>query len=127
MTEASAKRWAIALELLSPEDRQAIAFDGQDRLDVLKNLQNETNTAKEIAVEKRWRCRWPGRGGETVILRDLLSKIVTWLDRFKEIGDIVVQYDPVHAALPWAGVRFLLKVNTSYANSFNPYGDTISR
>jgi len=27
--------------------------------------------------------------------------------QLKEIGDIVVQYDPVHAVLPWAGVRFI--------------------
>ncbi len=110
MTEAGANRWATALDLLSSEDRQAIAFDGQDRLDVLNDLQNETNNARIKSIERRWRCHWPGRGGETVILRDLFSKIVTWLNRFKEIGDIMVQYDPVHAALPWAGVRFLLMV-----------------
>ena len=33
-----------------------------------------------------------------------------WIDRIKEAGDIVVQYDPVHSALPWAGVRFLLQI-----------------
>ncbi|KAI5790570.1 hypothetical protein FPQ18DRAFT_277531, partial [Pyronema domesticum] len=37
-------------------------------------------------------------------------KLLGWMDRFKEIGDIIVQFDPVHAALPWAGFRFLLKV-----------------
>ena len=28
----------------------------------------------------------------------------------KQIGDTVVQYGPGHAALPWAGVRFILQV-----------------
>lgn len=32
------------------------------------------------------------------------------MSKFKEIGDIIVQYDPGHAALPWAGFRFLLMV-----------------
>ncbi|KAF8417291.1 hypothetical protein EV426DRAFT_711742 [Tirmania nivea] len=32
------------------------------------------------------------------------------VNRFKEIGDIIVQFDPGHAALPWAGFRFLLKI-----------------
>lgn len=41
---------------------------------------------------------------------DLFSKIVKWIDIFKQVGDAAVQYDPVHAALPWAGVRFLLQV-----------------
>ncbi|KAI5808454.1 hypothetical protein BZA77DRAFT_329745 [Pyronema omphalodes] len=39
-----------------------------------------------------------------------VQKLISCMDWFKEIGDIVVQYDPVHAALPWAGVRLLLKL-----------------
>lgn len=35
-----------------------------------------------------------------------------WIDHFKEVVDVAVQYDPVHAALPWAGVRFLLQVHS---------------
>lgn len=115
MTEASADRWAIALNYLTPEDRQAVATDGQDKLEVLNRLQDETNKAKEASMEKRWRYRRPGHEGETVILRDLFGKIATWLNRFREIGDIVVQYDPYHAALPWAGVRFLIQVCTADA------------
>ena len=47
---------------------------------------------------------------EEVVLRDVGMKILRWLDTFKHIGDIIVQYDPGHAALPWAGFRFLLQV-----------------
>ncbi|KAI5811981.1 hypothetical protein BZA77DRAFT_376448 [Pyronema omphalodes] len=39
-----------------------------------------------------------------------IDKLLNWLDKFKEIGDIVVQYDPAHAALPWAAFRFILKI-----------------
>ncbi|KAI5796206.1 hypothetical protein FPQ18DRAFT_423767 [Pyronema domesticum] len=48
--------------------------------------------------------------GEKIVLRDIAMKLLGWMDRFKEIGDIIVQFDPVHAALPWAGFRFILKV-----------------
>jgi hypothetical protein len=41
---------------------------------------------------------------------DLFAKIVKWIDLFKQVWDAAVQYDPVHASLPWAGVRFLLQV-----------------
>jgi hypothetical protein len=34
-----------------------------------------------------------------------------WVDKFKTIGDNAIQYDPAHAALPWAGVRFILQVS----------------
>ena len=48
--------------------------------------------------------------GKEVVLQDVGTKILHWLNRFKQIGDIIVQYDPAHAALPWAGFRFLLQV-----------------
>ena len=38
------------------------------------------------------------------------TKILRWVDKFKAIADITAQYDPVHAALPWAGFRLLLQV-----------------
>ena len=101
--------WAAALDTLSDEDRKLVAFDGQDHLKVLSDLGKEVISAKEDSIQKRWRFHRPA-SGQTVILRDLFTKIAVWIDRFKEIGDIVVQYDPVHAALPWAGVRFLLQV-----------------
>ena len=101
--------WTAALIALREEDRKLVAFDGQNRLDVLFDLGQLVTAAKDTSINKRWRFHRPG-SGQTVILRDLFSKIVVWIDRFKEIGDIVVQYDPVHAALPWAGVRFLIQV-----------------
>lgn len=45
------------------------------------------------------------------------------VNKFKEIGDVAVQYDPSHAALPWVGVRMVLQVSrqglcmTKIANS----------
>ena len=53
---------------------------------------------------------WKFIKGEEVVLRDVGMKILHWVATFKQIGDIIVQYDPVHAALPWAGFRFLLQV-----------------
>ena len=118
MIDPSTNRWAAALNHLSSDDRQALQFDGQDKLNILKDLQRLTEDAQATSIERRWRFRRPGRAGETVILRDLFSKVVAWINRFKEIGDIVVQYDPIHAALPWAGVRFLLQMAVGDINKF---------
>ena len=41
-------------------------------------------------------------------MREKAVKLVGWIEKFKEVVNIAVQYDPVHAALPWAGVRFIL-------------------
>jgi hypothetical protein len=38
-----------------------------------------------------------------------MEKIIFWIDRFKDVGDNAVQYDPGHAALPWAAIRFILQ------------------
>ncbi|THX57441.1 ankyrin [Aureobasidium pullulans] len=39
-----------------------------------------------------------------VPLRHYVDKLSKVLVQFREIGDILVQYDPGHAALPWAGI-----------------------
>ena len=105
--------WASALSRLSETDRQNVTFGGQGHIVVLTELQRLTEDSRDKCIKNRWRLKRPGHGGETIVIRDLFSKIVGWIVRFKEIGDIVVQYDPAHAALPWAGVRFLLQIAIS--------------
>lgn len=64
----------------------------------------------EECHKKRWTF---SRNGETFSLQDIAHKIIHWLDAFKEIGDAVAQSDPIHIALPWAAVRFLLEVSNT--------------
>ena len=40
----------------------------------------------------------------------MVDKIAVWVGKFIQVGDAAVQYDPTHAALPWAAVRFLLQI-----------------
>lgn len=40
------------------------------------------------------------------------------MEKFKGVGDVAVQYDPGHAALPWAAIRFLLQVSTNDVQIF---------
>lgn len=64
---------------------------------------------RQKELEKhRWVLRM---GGKNIVLRDVAAKIVHWINMFKEMGDIAVNFNPVHAALPWTGVRFLLQVS----------------
>jgi ankyrin repeat domain-containing protein 50 len=73
-----------------------------------------------LAIEQREKCEEKGWkfnfDGQQVILRDVAQKIFYWLQRFKEVGDIAVNFDPVHAALPWAAFRFLLQVISNSDN-----------
>jgi hypothetical protein len=108
-TPSSNDLWAHAATELSEDDRHNINFS-REKHQILEELLVLAKWSEKKCIEKRW--RYTRKSGETVILRDLFGKIVKWINIFKQIGDNAVQYDPLHAALPWAAVRFLLQVNT---------------
>lgn len=68
----------------------------------------------QVVEEKRLKCakkEWKfSRNGKIISTRDILGRVVSWINKFKEVGDIAVQYDPAHATLPWAAVRLVLQV-----------------
>ena len=51
-----------------------------------------------------------GKRSRGIIVRDLADKLISWVSKFVAVGDTLVQYDPGHAAIPWALVRFILQV-----------------
>jgi len=46
---------------------------------------------------KRWSWNYKGR---QVYLADQVDKVVRLLDKFKAVGDVVANVDPVHVGLP---------------------------
>jgi hypothetical protein len=95
------------VEALDDEEKADVNFEREDKLAILKDVLEAVDEKKKMCLQKRWKYK---KGGKEIIIRDKLEKVLEWVNRFKEVGDIVVQYDPAHAALPWAGVRFLLQV-----------------
>jgi hypothetical protein len=73
----------------------------------LEDVFKEVEKKKELCLQKHWKYE---RNGKVIILHDVCVKIMKWIDRFRQIGDIIVQYDPGHAPLPWALFCFLLQV-----------------
>jgi hypothetical protein len=100
--------WADAAAQLSNDERRTINFSRDDKLNIIAESLANAERCKQKFFESKW--KYTRKSGETVIISDLFGKIVRWIESFKQIGDIVVQYDPAHAALPWAGVRLLLQV-----------------
>ncbi|RPB18642.1 hypothetical protein L211DRAFT_901701, partial [Terfezia boudieri ATCC MYA-4762] len=90
---------------LSSQQRQKLAEIGipgsSEITSALKKLMERILKENE---EKMWKIEFRG---DEIVLGHVGKKILHWLDRFKEIGDLIIQFDPVHAALPWAGFRFL--------------------
>ena len=79
--------------------------DSRETASAVRSMMDEILSKKKGEL---WKVKFRG---EEIVLRDVGMKILHWIDRFKQIGDIIVQYDPAHTALPWAGFRFLLQVD----------------
>jgi ankyrin repeat domain-containing protein 50 len=105
--------WSNALHTLPQDKRQIIcsicsAQTAQRPFsESVKELVSLTRTKQQECEENSYKFHFQGK---KIILRDVAEKIVSWLDKFKQVGDAAANFDPVHASLPWAGVRFLLQV-----------------
>lgn len=99
-----------SLQALS-KDHDAPASSDQDVDDILKLAREQ----KEACESKQWEVKL---GSRSLKIRNGLSNIIDWLQKFKEVGDIAVNFDPVHAALPWAAFRFILQVSVIFSVEF---------
>lgn len=105
--------WEEATKALFLEDIESIDSDhskGQPWLVILEGLKQEAEEKKEQWTKKRWTINRTDKGA--LIPREKMDRILFWVDKFVQIGDCAVQYDPGHAALAWAAIRFVLKVET---------------
>ncbi|KAH6983300.1 hypothetical protein BKA56DRAFT_671994 [Ilyonectria sp. MPI-CAGE-AT-0026] len=109
--------WAAAVGTLGEELTSQIDFNQETKQNALSELLAATEEARACLVDRSWSFK--RKNGEKVIVRDVLAKVAKWVSHFKEVGDIAVQYDPVHAALPWAGVRFLLNIAIGDLKTYN--------
>lgn len=81
----------------------------------------EIEAKRDLAVRKRWKFKKPN--GDVVVVRDVLEKTARWINRFKETGDVIAQYDSAHLSLSWAAVRFLLQIAVSEVQVFGAMAD----
>ncbi|KAJ9129657.1 hypothetical protein NKR23_g12492 [Pleurostoma richardsiae] len=116
--------WAAAVAHLDRDLRSDIDFEHAEKREVVSEVLRITDEARSQHAAKAWRLR--RKNGATVSVRDVLAKIAKWADGFKEIGDVAVQYDPAHAALPWGGVRFLLQIAVDDFHAYSFVLESIS-
>ncbi|KAN0072796.1 hypothetical protein V8E54_008910 [Elaphomyces granulatus] len=106
----------IEAKVQDEEHKQLINFHRSEKRAILQDVVNLAADKKEQCLRKRWTIK--KQNGDTLILRDLFEKIVVWVQKFKEVGDAAVQYDPAHASLPWAGVRLVLQIAINESQIF---------
>ena len=99
--------WDQALAGLDPKKRKFLPIDeGTSQLNIDRVIEVVRIKIAQW-VEKRWKFRF---GGRVCDLSERAESIISFLNKFKEIGDVAVQHDAGHAALPWAAIRLLLQV-----------------
>ena len=96
------------MQSLAERDRRWIDFSHDDKRTSLEMLLGLVERDQEDDVKRQLEI--PRKSGKPIVLRDVFGKIANCIHKFREVGDNVVQYDPAHAALPWAAVRLVLQV-----------------
>lgn len=105
-TDSISRLWEEAIKALSEKDKSSLPLNQAIRPDTLLADTNEQiNRTKGRAITLPT--------GETFLVRDALEKIARWVKKFVEVGDVAVQYDSGHAALPWAALRAILRVRNT--------------
>ncbi|GJP92388.1 hypothetical protein AlacWU_05287 [Aspergillus niger] len=112
--------WARALSALPDKDQRMFRTSGTASAPVSQTLA-DIIAAIETQRDRCKRHKWStiSIGGKELIIRDVCAKIVACVNKFASVVDVVVSYDPVHAALPWAGVRFVLQL---FLNGIDTFG-----
>lgn len=108
--------WDIAVTKLSDKEKTHLDLSSSAKLD---ELLSAVKSRMQECEQRQWTVK-------KVVLRDVFTKIAKWFEKFIEIGDVAVQYDPGHAALPWAAVRFLLTVCATCVSNEGIYPDNLS-
>ncbi|KAB8416361.1 hypothetical protein FH972_024880 [Carpinus fangiana] len=120
--------WDDALASLPVEVQSILPKPVQGQKPAIDRALQQVTEAKVKCIKNRWKVK--RQNGSVIVLRDVFEKIVTYIRRLKEIGDVIIQFDPVHAALPWAGVRLILELAASDFTHFEAVieaTETISR
>lgn len=111
LSSRSNEIWEAAIDLAK---RHGIRDDDLDRvakLTVLDEALEIANKQKEESLKRQLII--PRRHGKAAIkVWDIYGGIARGLLTFKEIGDVLVQIDPIYSAAPWALVRSILTVYT---------------
>ena len=91
-----------ALEALGPDDRDltrvlllptnAISVDA-----AIDEVHTRARVLQQRCKIKKWSWNYKGR---QVYLADQVDKVVRLLDKFKAVGDVIANVDPIHSRLP---------------------------
>ncbi|KAK3357803.1 ankyrin repeat and SOCS box protein 7 [Lasiosphaeria hispida] len=118
--------WEAAFDALSAEDKKDLEFARADVRLQPSEIMQVVEQKKQDCVDKQW-VLYTNKAGEKVPVRDVLAKVIDWIDKFKEVGDMAVQFDPGHATIPWAVVKMLLQAAVNDNQTFGTMAESLER
>jgi hypothetical protein len=122
----SPRLWEVAFDALSAQDKKDLEFARADGQLQPSGIVQVVEQKKQDCVKKQWNL-YTNKAGEKVPVRDVLGKMVEWIDKFKQVGDMAVQFDPGQATIPWAVVKMLLQVAVNDLQTFGTMADSLER
>ncbi|ORY17144.1 hypothetical protein BCR34DRAFT_597226 [Clohesyomyces aquaticus] len=123
MVSSDFSYWKAAIDSLDPTLLPGIKSTVAGRVDILADVLQVAKQNQTTCMKKRWRFK--NLNGETIILRDIMGRLIKWVDRFKAIGDIAIGTDQGAMSVPWAAVRFLLECVSSDVNTFGSIAESL--
>lgn len=112
--------WEQAIASLPEADQKEFDFNEPDLLKTLNAVLNATKQVRDTCYQKMWKFKWRG---EAVVLRDVADKTILWVNKFKEMGNMIAQCDPIFLATPWAPIKFVMEVVRHQHLIQNPVSD----
>lgn len=106
----SSTLWDEAFEALDEATKVNLVGRQLNRSEILQEVINTTEAKKQLCIQKRW--KYTNHAGKVIIIRDVLDKLLKSVRLFRDTGDLISQYSPAHALLPWVAIRTLLQVSS---------------
>ncbi|KAK7545345.1 ankyrin repeat-containing domain protein [Phyllosticta citricarpa] len=112
-----ASLWDQSIAKLSADEQRMFRCGSASQKEILNEIVAKVEKQQDRCLRRRWIAK--DFKGRDIVIRDVCAKLISSVKSFLLVVDIAVQYDPTHAALPWAGIRFLLQLCVNSTEAFD--------
>ena len=120
----SSDLWVLARARLQREEQSRLPDSDGNSWGLIDGILGDVRNRQSRVNDRLFKIKTPH--GERP-LRHYLDKLVECLSKFKDVGDTLVQIDPAHAAVPWAGIRILLSIAQNDSELFRDMAEGVEQ
>jgi len=101
--------WTKAVKRLNTKEGAEVDYGRVDILSVLQDIFTVVGRHRKASVQKEWQIKSNNKDSIVTCGEFGFGRIMNFVNKFKDDGDILAQYDPAHATISWAAVRVVLR------------------